>query len=170
MDITKKTITIGIPTLNRQSYLHNTVLNILENKISEIVDIIIVDQTDDTSIVNENKLFFDSLNFNIKYIRLKTPSVCRARNTIILESSSDIIFFIDDDILLTKGSIQEHLNLYNTSSVVSTIGKIYNRSVNTPIENLDIINPHIGTDENFVNENKIDTNFKGSGISCNQTF
>jgi GT2 family glycosyltransferase len=167
---TQKSITIGIPTLNRQKYLQNTVLNIIENRISAIIDIIIVDQTNDEAIINENKLFFKSLNFNINYIYSKEPSVCRARNTIIKESRSDIIYFIDDDILLTKETIEEHLYLYETSNVVSTIGKIYNRLNGFEIEKLDISKPYIGTVENFPNENIVDTNFQGSGISCNQTF
>jgi GT2 family glycosyltransferase len=164
------TITIGIPTLNRQEYLQSTVLNIIKNKIPAIIDIIIVDQTNDYNVINENNLFFNSLNFNIKYIHSEVPSVCRARNTIIQESNADIIYFIDDDILLTKKSIEEHLYLYESSNVVSTIGKIYNRINNFDIEDLDILNPFIGTVENFPNENNVDTNFQGSGISCNQTF
>lgn len=165
-----KTITIGIPTLNRQKYLKETVLNILENKINEIEDIIIVDQTDDTDIILENKLFFNTLNFNIKYIILKEPSVCVARNTIILESKSDIIYFIDDDIKLTQNTFVEHLLLYKNNNIVSTIGKIYNRNPNFKIENLDIKFPNIGTNENFENDNEISYNFLGSGVSCNQTY
>jgi GT2 family glycosyltransferase len=164
------TITIGIPTLNRQKYLKNTVLNIIENTIPAVIDIIIVDQTNDNNIINENKVYFNSLNFNVKYIHLEIPSVCKARNTIIKESKSDIIYFIDDDILLTKNTLLEHLYLYENSTVVSTIGKIYNRLNNFDLEQLDISKPNIGTIENFPNENKIDINFKGSGISCNQTY
>lgn len=170
MNFSKKSITIGIPTLNRQKYLQDTVQNIISNKISSIVDIIIVDQTDDDNIINENRLFFNSLNFKINYIQSKIPSVCRARNIIIKESTSDIIYFIDDDILLTKSSLEAHLNLYESSNVVSTIGKIYNRKGEFDIDKLDVFNPHIGTVENFPNQNKIDTNFIGSGISCNQTY
>lgn len=166
----KLIITIGIPTLNRQKYLQNTVLNIIENLVPEVIDIIIVDQTNDSNVINENKSFFNSLNFKIKYIELETPSVCKARNIIIKESKSDIIYFIDDDILLTKNTFLEHLYLYKTTSVVSTIGKIYNRINNFDLEQLDIHKPEIGTIENFPNENIIDTNFKGSGISCNQTY
>lgn len=170
MSFTKNTITIGIPTLNRQKYLQSTVQNIIENKIPLIIDIIIVDQTNDYNIINENKLFFNSLNFNINYIHSEVPSVCRARNTIIKESNADIIYFIDDDIILTKKTIEEHLYLYECSNVVSTIGKIYNRINSFEIEELDILKPSIGTVENFPNENIVDTNFQGSGISCNQTF
>jgi GT2 family glycosyltransferase len=165
-----KTITIGIPTLNRQKYLKSTVLNILENKVKEIEEIIIVDQTNDSSIISENNLFFSNLNFNIRYLILNEPSVCLARNTIILESKSDIIYFIDDDIELTKKTFEEHLYLYKTSNVVSTLGKIYNRNLNFNIEDLDIKLPYIGTNENFENDNEINYNFLGSGVSCNQTY
>jgi GT2 family glycosyltransferase len=129
-----------------------------------------VDQTNDSSVILENNLFFSNLNFKIRYIILNEPSVCLARNTIILESKSDIIYFIDDDIELTRKTFEEHLYLYKTGNVVSTLGKIYNRNLNFNIENLDINFPNIGTNENFENDNEMNYNFLGSGVSCNQTY
>jgi GT2 family glycosyltransferase len=168
--INTKTVTIGIPTLNRQKYLIQTISSILENKIEEIKDIIIVDQTIDIDIIEENKIYFSNINFNIKYILLSEPSVCKARNTIILESTSDVIYFVDDDVLFSKNIFKEHLLLYNDKNIVSTLGKIYNRNSNIDISNLDIDSPMLGTHENFPDDNEINFNFQGSGVSCNQTY
>lgn len=163
-------ITIGIPTLNRAEFLKNTVLSVINNKIINIDEIIIVDQTINLDIISENEIYFNSLNFKIRYILLNEPSVCKARNIIIKESRSDIIFFIDDDILIPKNYFNEHLYLYESGSVVSTIGKIYNRIINFNINDLDILNPKKGTEENFPNDNFITYNFEGAGISCNQSY
>ncbi len=163
-------ITIGIPTLNRSDFLKKTVLSVINNSIININEIIIVDQTKDPKIIYNNELFFRNLNFKIRYILLSEPSVCKARNIIINESNSDIIFFIDDDVLLPKDYFNEHIFLYNTGNVVSTIGKIYNRIQNYNIINLDINNPSKGTEENFPNDNYITYNFNGAGISCNQSY
>ena len=143
-----QTITIGIPTLNRSCILKKTVLNVINNSIVNVIELIIVDQTDDTIIIEDNKLFFNTLDFKIKYITLNEPSVCRARNIIIKESNSDIIFFIDDDVILSNNYFNEHLYIYNTSNVVSTIGKIYNRKQNFNMGNLNINYPSNGTIEN----------------------
>jgi len=162
--------TVGIPTLNRSAYLRATVLNILKIDNNMIEDIIIVDQTNDNLITNDNKVFFNNLEFNIKYFILDIPSVCIARNTIIAESNSDIIFFIDDDVILPFNYFKEHLYMYSNYNVVSTIGKIYNRNISSNIDSLDINTPSLNTNENFSNFNYIDTDFKGPGISCNQSF
>lgn len=165
-----KSISIGIPTLNRQPFLLQTISSIIDNCIAEVIEIIIVDQSSDKKIIDQNKILFNNYDLPIKYLLLNEPSVCKARNLIILESIGDIIYFIDDDVLLSKNTIYEHLILYTEANVVSTLGKIYNRNSNTHYENLNILKPSIGTHENFPNDNFINYNFKGSGVSCNQTY
>jgi GT2 family glycosyltransferase len=163
-------ITVGIPTLNRTTYLRATVLNLLKINDNIIYDIIIVDQTADDLTIEENRNFFQKLDFKIDYIFLNTPSVCVARNIIISKSNSDIIFFIDDDVILPNNYFNEHLHMYKNYNVVSTIGKIYNRNLDASIESLDLNFPNINTNENFSYCNNIDIDFKGPGISCNQSF
>ena len=163
-------ITVGIPTLNRSEFLIKTVLSVISNSIINIDEIIIVDQTKDYEIIYKNDIYFKSLNFNIRYLTIDKPSFCKARNLIINESYSDIIVFIDDDVLLSKNYFNEHIFLYNTGNIVSTIGKIYNRVQNYNLLDLDIYNPKKGTEENFPNDNSISYNFNGAGISCNQSY
>lgn len=162
-------ISIGIPTLNRRKVLYDTVINLLENKIDEVIEIIIVDQTQDDEIVNENRKYFNKLSKIIKYETLSFPSVCRARNIIIKKSIAEIIYFIDDDVVLTKYTIKNHLKMYNYG-VSSVIGKIYNRNDNFNYMKLTIDNPKLGTIDLFPDENRVNYDFLGFGVSCNQSY
>ncbi len=163
-------ITVGIPTLNRSEFLKKTVLSVIKNAINNIDEIIIVDQTIEQETINNNKFFFKNLNFKIRYIILNEPSVCKARNIIINESKSDIIFFIDDDVILSKNYFNEHIKLYQFKDVVSTIGKIYNRNHGVSIDLLNIDEPDLYTNDPFYNKENIETNYTGPGISCNQSY
>ena len=165
-----KTISIGIPTLNRQKFLFKTVSNILKIKSKYVVEIIIVDQTNNKEIVKKNIKYFKKIDsIKIKYFHQPEPSVCRARNKIIIESSGDIVNFIDDDVILPKEYFNQHIKLYKNKGIVSTIGEIHNRDPNCPVDNMNIKTPFLGTTPCF-NLNNIELDFKGSGISCNQTY
>lgn len=165
-----RSITVGIPTLNRTKYLKDTVLSVIKNSIDNINEIIIVDQTVDPEVLSNNEIFFKNLNFKIRYIILNEPSVCKARNLIIKESISDIIFFIDDDVILSKNYFNEHIKLYQFKDVVSTIGKIYNRNQDVNIDLLNIDKPDLYTNDPFYNKENIETDYTGPGISCNQSY
>jgi glycosyltransferase involved in cell wall biosynthesis len=56
-----RSITVGIPTLNRTKFLKETVLSVISNSIINIDEIIIVDQTKDQEIIYKNDIYFKSL-------------------------------------------------------------------------------------------------------------
>ena len=165
-----KTLTIGIATINRPSYLKKTIENIYTNRISNLIQIIIVDQTKDIAIINQMKSFIANFNFNILYLTQENPSVCLARNTIINNVNSDIILFFDDDILINDKTLASHINLYNFENVKSSIGYIYNRRKEVDIEYLDISTPEKGTFNPFSFIKDVKTDFTLDSISCNQSF
>lgn len=168
--MSEKTLTIGIATVNRSVYLKKTIENIIFNKIPNLKQIIIVDQTKDLRSINDVKSFLNTIDFNILYLTQENASVCLARNTIINNVNTDIILFFDDDILINNQTLISHLNLYNFDSVKSSIGYIYNRKNDIDINTLDIKNPEIGTFNPFSNLKEINTNFILDSISCNQSF
>ena len=164
-----KTITVGIPTINRQYVLIKTIESLLKNMTKEVIEIIIVDQTADKQLVQKNKETIFTMSPLVKYITSDIPSVCKARNIIIENAKGDIVYFIDDDVLLTSNTIKSHLSLYD-KGVSSVIGKIYNRKDNEDYENLDISEPTRGTIDLFPDTNEITLDFKGFGVSCNQSY
>jgi glycosyltransferase involved in cell wall biosynthesis len=165
-----KTITIGIATFNRSEFLKNTVNHILDQNNDHTIEIIIVDQTQDTAITSEAENYFNNLSKKIRYIKQKKPAVCLARNTIIKYAVGDIIIFFDDDVILGSECIKSHHSVFLNNSVKSCIGPIYHRNHTFNYENLDIKNPTNGTDNLSVIDNSINLDYKGVSISCNQSF
>ncbi len=168
--MSEKTLTIGIATINRAKYLKQTINNIYKNRISNLKQIIIVDQTKESENDIDLKLYFESIEFDILYLIQETPSVCLARNTIINNVKTDIVLFFDDDILINSQTLISHLNLYDFENVKSSIGNIYNRRNEFDINELDVSKPEIGTFNPFSYLKKIETNFMLDSISCNQGF
>ena len=165
-----KKITIAIATFNRSSFLKKTVENVILQNHPSVLEIIIVDQSTDNKVRDELKSYFKNINFNISYLTQDKPAVCVARNTIISKSKGDIILFFDDDVILGKDCIESHLSVYKNNNVKSCIGHIYHRKFSCEIDLLDIDNPRIGTDAIMDIDAKLDLDYKGSSISCNQSF
>lgn len=104
-------ITVGIPTLNRPNSLQNTLESyFLYDYIPK--QIIIVDQSFNVNIQEENKKIIFSLNQynNIFYYYQKEPSSTSSRNKIIQETKNEILVFSDDDININKDTL---INVYN---------------------------------------------------------
>ncbi|MBR2648188.1 MAG: glycosyltransferase family 2 protein [Sediminibacterium sp.] len=165
-----KSLTIGIASFNRPKVLRETVGNILSFNNEKVAEIIIIDQTTDVLIRSEQQSYFSNLSPLVKYYIQDVPHVSRARNTIILKAKSDIVLFIDDDVLLGKKCLEAHINSYINEKIGSVTGHIYHRLPNYPEDALSICEPHIGT-ENFMHGiDNVIVGFNGPAITCNQSF
>ena len=96
-------ISVIIPTLNRYDYLKD-VLKDLENQTYKNFEVIIVDQTD---AFQED--FYKGWDLNIHYWFQEDKALWRARNEAIQFSKADYILLYDDDSLVEKDWIFEHL-------------------------------------------------------------
>jgi MoaA/NifB/PqqE/SkfB family radical SAM enzyme len=119
---------IVIPTYERTEYLEKTLLAIENlNYSKKLFEVIVVD---DGSISNSNEILIKNIkvNFAIKYIywprTIKFSSgdaVNRSgpcRNIGAINSNSDIIIFVDSDIIVNKDFITEHLKSHKDNDVV----------------------------------------------------
>lgn len=165
-----KTISIGIATFNRVEFLKKTVLNVLDQKVISLLEIVILDQTPDKSITDDLKVYFENLDKRIIYLTQDVPAVSLARNKIILKAKSDIILFLDDDVILGDKCIQSHLSVYNYQNIKSCIGHIHHRKPSFDVSKLDINKPRNGTENLMPESAGLDLDFKGVSISCNQSF
>ncbi len=121
-------ISIILPTINRSKTLNNT-LKSISNQNYYVNDIIIVDQSSDDKTYKlylNFKQIFNKKNINISYYHITDKSASKARNYGISKSVGDIIFFIDDDVILDKTYIKEIMELYKRNSyAVGIQGIIY---------------------------------------------
>lgn len=109
-------ISIAIPTRNRSKSLANLLVSILrQTRLPEEVLIVDDSDTDETAkLARDNYFVFLSSEIILKHLRgnEENMSISAARNLGIAESSGEIIFLIDDDVILHKNYIEEILKIY----------------------------------------------------------
>ena len=115
-----KDISVIIPTLDRVQDLKETIES-FENKILELKEVIIIDQSKNDKI---RKFVKNLKNKKIKYIYQKTPSLTKARNKGISKSvkSSKLIYLIDDDVTLGENYFENILKVFNENPRAMAVG------------------------------------------------
>ena len=124
-----KSITVIIPTLNRQTDLIETVKSILQ-QCTIPQELIIVDQTKEPTYAK--KLIETLINnyhlrdqVTLKYIcDSNITSLAMARNRGIKEVTNDITLFLDDDVILMPNFIQSILEVYEECTEVDGVGGV----------------------------------------------
>lgn len=85
-------------------------------------EVVVVDQTPEHYPDVQAKLEAWHAGGRIKWVRQSTPNLPMARNRAIHESSSDVIIFIDDDVVLVPGFVGHHRENYRDPDVVAVAG------------------------------------------------
>lgn len=158
-------ISIIIPTLNRDETLLSVLRYLIDSKCRAQFEIIVIDQSDNpkpstTKYITNNKA-------SIKYKKVGFKNANKARNLGASLSRFDILLFIDDDIEPLPGFLEAHINGYHCTSVIGVTGPSPHpgrglRSLN------DVINEPIA-----VWQTRFDVNFDHQvawALGCNLSF
>lgn len=144
-------VSLIIPTYNREKILRDTI-NFAVNQNVPDYEVIVVDQNEAHDL--ETKQFFNRLPSFVRTIRHYPPSLTGARNRGILEARGEIVLMIDDDVIIKRDFIHQHLKYYEDPDVVGVTGRIQQkrRFVNksfffTQNEFLHWISPHAFSDK-----------------------
>jgi GT2 family glycosyltransferase len=105
-------ITIVIPTYNRQRIAVETI----ERLLPIGAPIIVVDQT--TS--SDERL----AALPVQLIRLPEPSIPHAMNVALTAATTDLVLFLDDDILPSPQLVAAHVRAHEDSNVAAVVGQI----------------------------------------------
>lgn len=115
-------LTVAIPTLNREQVLIETLKYLLALR-PPADEILVVDQTS----VHEPAIasLLNELHQQGK-IRLlhQTPSIPRAMNRALQEASSELVLFVDDDIVPDADLFQRHLTAHQQADVLAVVGQV----------------------------------------------
>lgn len=107
-----------IPTRNRPNSLANLLFSILKQTVlpDEVLVVDDSDTSDTSKLVNDMKDVFLRKEIILRYLRgnKDNVSISNARNIGIDASSGEIMFFMDDDVILEKNYIEETLKLYKS--------------------------------------------------------
>ena len=108
MKFENQKISLGICTFNRCDSLAITLASIVDLKTSlyEGDEIIVIDNNSSDSTKELVESF--SKELPLRYVFEKKQGLSVARNRLILESKADAVIFVDDDITLHEGFIDEY--------------------------------------------------------------
>jgi GT2 family glycosyltransferase len=100
-------LTIAIPTYRREQVLVDTI-DCLLRLDPRAAEILVLDQTANHVKCIEVLLREWSTDGQIRWLRLRHPSIPRAMNRGLLEASNEIVLFVDDDIVAFPGLVGAH--------------------------------------------------------------
>jgi glycosyltransferase involved in cell wall biosynthesis len=123
-------ISIAIPTMNRPHVLRVLLQSILQQTVFPKEIIIVDDSTNGETRIMITKMLddFSSKNIILKYVRGRGEGVAQARNSGIVNSTGEIHFSIDDDVILDVNYIKEIMRVYsNYPNALGVAGHIENR-------------------------------------------
>ena len=122
-------VSLCICTFDNYLQLKKTLKSALDQNYKNL-EIIILDNTSKEILkLNAYKEFQRAqfVNFcknkkQVKYIYKPLSNLSKARNKCIKESNNDLIYFIDDDIILDKQSVKFMVKEFNDSNLISAVG------------------------------------------------
>lgn len=123
----KDFVSIIIPIYNVEEYIEETLQSALNQTYENIEYVLVDDCGTDESMEKVYKLL-DSDTYKNKVIKVikheVNKGVSAARNTGVINSSSEYVYFMDSDDIIVPNCIELHVNAINASCVDYTIGGI----------------------------------------------
>ena len=101
-------ITVSIPTFNRNQVLIDTLTQLLRIE-AHAKEICVIDQTPSHESATETQLDTWQSHRAIRWLRLPRPSTVVAMNTGLVEASCPLVLFLDDDIIPSDDLVRGHL-------------------------------------------------------------
>lgn len=122
-NLPQKSISVIIPTYNRESVLIDTLRDLLSLPY-RADEIIVVDQTKQHQQQTEDMLAKWHSNQQINWLRLAQPSITRAMNHGAMQARSDVLLFLDDDIQPDSQLIANHAIEYAEPGASAVAGQV----------------------------------------------
>lgn len=117
--------TVIIPTLNRSKYLLKTLESLVKQEFDKtLFEILIIDNnsTDSTSKIS-HRFIVEHQNISIRYYFEPIPGLLSGRHRGLMESKSEILIFIDDDIITDRFWLSSIVESFNNQSVFIVGGR-----------------------------------------------
>jgi GT2 family glycosyltransferase len=116
-------ISVVIPTYQREQVLLDTIDYLL--KLGEVpLEILVLDQTPTHKPEIAQILISLNCSGKIRWIQLPYPSIPRAMNIGMAQARSEVVLFIDDDIIPDNKLIEAHLEAHKKNNVGIVAGRV----------------------------------------------
>ena len=135
------TITVAIPTYNREQVLINTVQHVLaQGRPAD--EILVIDQTPEHEAKVARQLSRWHADGSIRWLKQEEANLSAARNRALLEATSDIVIFLDDDVILAQNFIRSHEESFADEKTKIVAGQIV--AADKPVHTGDIDDFELG--------------------------
>lgn len=120
-------ISVIIPTYNREKVLRETLADVLQQDYPDF-EVLVVDQTPTHEPETDAYLQTLAESDRIQWLRLDWASLPGARNYAVRRSQGAIILFLDDDVQLPPGFLHAHARNYlEQPSIGAIAGRVFDR-------------------------------------------
>ncbi len=123
MSIYATSISVAIPTYCRESELVDTIHQLLNLEFPP-GEILIVDQSEEHLPQTKQQLSKLADLQRITWIKRPTPSIPKAMNYALLTAKSDVVLFLDDDVIIDSEIVREHRSEYRKNDICLVAGQI----------------------------------------------
>jgi glycosyltransferase involved in cell wall biosynthesis len=139
--VTSLTITVAIPTFNREQVLINTIQHVLaQGRAAD--EILVIDQTPEHEAKVARQLSRWHADGSIRWLKQGEANLSAARNRALLEAISDIVIFLDDDVVLSQNFIRSHEESFADEKTKIVAGQIV--AADKPVHTGDIDDFELG--------------------------
>ena len=116
-------VAIAIPTYGRDAVLLQTVEHVLalDPRADEVL---VIDQTPRHDDTTEQQLRRWSDNGAIRWLRLEAPSIPHATNEALVAARSDVVLFLDDDLIPAHDLVERHRQAMIAHDADAVVGQI----------------------------------------------
>ena len=136
-------VCVGIPTYSRDKVLLDTLDEVISQTFQPN-EIIVCDQNSPSLSGSATCLARMNEEGKIRWLKGSPPSLTAARNRIVSVSKSEVIVFIDDDVLLPTNFVEQCVTCFREKRVVCLQCQIHQRKDDVQIASLDRSRPGTG--------------------------
>ena len=131
----RPTVSVAIPTYRREGVLLDTIRQVLKQD-PPADEVLVIDQTPkgEHEAKTEESLRAWHDAGRVRWISHAPPNLPAPRNRALLEATSDVVVFIDDDVVLCEGFVEGHRQCYGTSTVDVVTGPVIQSNQQPPAE------------------------------------
>ena len=157
-------LTVAICSSQRGKTLTQTLEGLLPEALSLHAELLVIDQAHEHPPKINHRLLAWERQGTIRWIRTCEDSLTGKRNVALRESHSNIILFVDDDVLVPTDFLSRHLKVYENHQIAGVTGQVYHAM--TPGAPPSLQNPKEKSRPHFTSTSPTQTR---SFIGCNHS-
>jgi len=136
----------------------------------DVVSVLVIDQTPTDEHVREYRVQLEKWHATgvIRLVTLTESNLPAARNVALREATTEIVMFLDDDVLLQEAFFASHLVPFSDPKVGGVAGQVFHRDYHFPLEKVENRRGAPGTAPHFACDQQ-SNDWREVMVGCNHS-